>query len=58
MNVLVSPFKVMNDSFVSKFLLDNENVLEEINYSFFDVKVVEFCYHSLLVFQVLLVLVY
>lgn len=54
-NVLVSPFKVMNDSLVSELLLHNENVLKKINNPFLDIKVVELRNHDFLAFQVLLV---
>lgn len=54
-NVLVAPFKIMNYSFVSQLLLDYEDILEEINYSLLNIKMVEFCYHSFLAFQVSLI---
>ena len=58
MNIFITPFKVMNYSLISQFFLNYENILEKINYSFFDVKVIEFCYHSFLIFQIGLILVY
>lgn len=54
-DVLVAPFEVVDDTFVSQFLFHYENVLKEIYYSFFDIKVIELCNHGLLVLQVLLV---
>lgn len=54
-DVLVAPFEVVDDAFVSQFLFHDENVLKEIYYSFFDIKVIELCNHGLLVLQVLLV---
>ena len=47
----------MNYSFVGELLFNNEDILEEIGNSFINVKVIEFCDHRLLVFQILLVLV-
>ena len=57
MNILVSPFKVMYDSLVSQLLLHYEYVLEEVDNSLFYVKVVELSNHSLLIFQVFLILI-
>ncbi len=48
-DVFVAPLEVVDDSFVGKLLLQNENVLEEIEDALLDIKVVEFCYHSLLI---------
>jgi hypothetical protein len=47
----------MDNPLVRQLLLDNEDVLEEINDTLFDVKMVELSDHCLLVFQVPLVLV-
>ena len=55
MNVLVTPLKVMNDTFISQLFLNNEDVLEEINNSLFDIEMVEFGNHCLLVLQVSLI---
>jgi hypothetical protein len=55
MDVLVSPLEVMYDALVSQLLLYDEDVLEEVNYSLFNIKVIEFSYHRLLVLQVLLI---
>ena len=55
MDVLVTPLEVMDDALISELLLNNEDVLEEVNDSLFDVKMVEFSNHSLLVLKVLLV---
>lgn len=57
MDVFVSPFKIMYDPFVGQLLLHNENGLEEVNYSFLDVEVIEFGNHCLLVFEVSFVLI-
>ena len=57
MDVLVSPLEVVDDSLVGQLLLQNEDVLEEIEDALLDIKVVEFCYHSLLILQIFLVLV-
>ena len=54
-NILVAPFKVVNNSFVSELLLDNEQVLEEFHDTLVDIKVVKFRDHCLLVLQILLV---
>lgn len=43
MNVFVSPFKVMNDSSISKLFLHNEKTLKELNDVFFDVYMAKFC---------------
>jgi hypothetical protein len=48
-NVLVTPFEVVNYALVSQFLLHYEYILEEVNYSLLYVKVVELSYHRLLV---------
>jgi len=57
-DVLVTPFEVVDDALVSQLLLDNEDVLEEFYYSFVDVKMVELSDHCLLIFKVLFILVY
>ncbi len=56
-DVLVSPLKVMNYSFVSEFFLEDEYVLKEFQDSFLDIKVIKFSNHSLLIFKVSLILV-
>ena len=56
-NVFVAPLKVVNYTLVSQFLLQNENVLEEVQDSLLNVEVIEFSNHSLLVFQISLVLI-
>ena len=55
MNILIAPFKVVNNSFVSQLPLDNENILKELNNSFIDVKMVKFSDHCFLVFKILFV---
>lgn len=57
MDVLVAPLEVVDHSLISQLLLQNEDVLEEIHDSLLHVEVIKLSYHSLLVFQVLLVLV-
>ena len=57
MNVLVPPLEVMDDALISQFLLDDKNVLEKINDSFFDIEMVELGDHGLLIFQVSLILI-
>ena len=47
----------MDDSLVSKLLLYNEKVLEEVYDALIDIEVIEFGNHCLLVLQILLVLV-
>ena len=54
-NVFIAPFEIVDDSFIGELFLDDEDVLKEVNNSFFDVKVIEFCYHSFLVLKVSLV---
>ena len=56
-DIFVSPLKVMDDSLVSKLLLYNEKVLEEVYDALIDIEVIEFGNHCLLVLQILLVLV-
>ena len=58
MDVLVSPLKVVNDPLVSEFLFKDEDVLEEFQDSLFNIKVIKFSDHSLLVFEIPLILVY
>ena len=57
MDILVSPFEVMDDAFVRQLFLHDEDVLEKVNDALVDIKVVEFSNHGLLVFQVTFVLV-
>lgn len=57
MDVLVSPLEVVNDSFISELLFDYKDVLEKVNNSLFDVKMIELGNHRLLVFKVPLILV-
>lgn len=56
-DVLVAPFEIVDDALVCKLFLDDEQILEEINYSLVDVEVVELCYHGLLVLQILVELI-
>lgn len=53
--VLIAPLKVMDDSLISELLLHNENVLEEVDNSLLDIKMVEFCDHGFLILQISLV---
>ena len=57
MNILVTPFKVVDDTFICQFILDYEYILEEVYDSLLNVKVVKLSNHCLLVLQVSLVLV-
>ena len=57
MDIFITPFKIVNNSFVSELLFNNKNVLKEVNDSFFDVKVIKLGYHCFLVFEVSFVLV-
>ena len=52
MNVLIAPFEIMDDSFIGELLLDDEDILEELNNSFFDIKMIELGNHCLLVFKI------
>ena len=54
-NVLVTPFKVVDNTFISQLLLHDKEVLEEVHYALVDVKVVKLSYHCFLVLEVLLV---
>lgn len=56
-NVFVSPLEIVNDTFICKLFLQNKNILEEVKYSFFDVKMIELGNHSLLIFEVFLILI-
>ena len=58
MDVLVTPFEVMYDALVRKFLLHYEQVLEKLNYPLVDIKVIKLSNHGLLILKILLVLVY
>ena len=49
-NIFVTPFKVMNNALVCQFFLHYEKVLEEFNDPFVDIKVIELCNHSFLIF--------
>jgi len=49
MNIFVSPLEVMNDSFISEFLLDNEDILEKIDDPLLYIEMIEFGYHRLLI---------
>jgi hypothetical protein len=57
-NVLVSPLKVMNNSFIREFFLEDENVLKEFQDPLLYIEVIEFSDHSLLIFKISLILVY
>jgi len=57
MDIFVAPLEVVDNPFVSEFLLHNEQILEKISDSLVNVKVIELGDHSLLVFQILFVLV-
>ena len=54
-DVLVAPLEVVNDTLISQLILHGEDVLEEVDDALIDVKVVEFCDHSLLIFQIFLI---
>ena len=56
-DVFVAPLEVMDDPLVGQLLLKNKDVLEEIQDALLDIKVVEFCYHGLLILQIFLILV-
>lgn len=56
-NIFIAPFKVVDYPLICQLFLQDENVLEKVNDSLFDVKVIEFCYHSFLVFEILFILI-
>ena len=56
-NILVPPLEVVDNPLVGELFLDDKDVLKEINDSLIYVEMVEFRNHSLLVFQVSLILV-
>jgi len=57
-DIFVTPFKIMNDTLISQLFFKDEDVLKEVQNSFFDVKMIKFSYHSLLIFKISLVLIY
>jgi len=57
MDVLVTPLKVMNDTFVCQLLLHDEDVLEEVHDTLLNVEVIKFSYHCLLILQISLICV-
>ena len=48
--IFVTPFKIMNNALVCQLFLHYEKVLEKFSDSFVDVKVIELCNHSFLIF--------
>ena len=56
-NIFVSPFEVMNYTFISQFFLHNKYILEKVYDSLFDVKMIKFSDHSFLVFEVFFILI-
>jgi hypothetical protein len=56
-NVLITPLKIVNNTLICQLLLKDEDVLEKLKNPLLDVKVVELCDHSLLIFEVALILV-
>ena len=56
-DIFVAPLKVVDDALIRQLLLHDEDVLEEVDDSFVDVKVVELGNHRLLVLQISLVLI-
>jgi len=50
MNIFVTPLEVMNDSLVGQLFLDDKDILEEVYNTFFDIEVVKFSDHCLLIF--------
>jgi hypothetical protein len=57
MNILVTPLEVMDDALISQLFLNNENILEEVDYPLFNIKMIELGNHRLLIFQIALVLI-
>ena len=57
MDIFVAPLEIVDDPFVGELLFDYKDILEKVDDSFFDVKMVEFRNHRLLVFEVPLILV-
>lgn len=58
MYIFITPFKVMNYPLISKFLLNNKNILEKIDNPLFNIKMIKFSDHSFLIFQVSFILIY
>lgn len=56
-NIFIAPLEIMNDPLICKLFLHYENVLEELNNPFINVKVVKFSNHGLLVLQVKFILI-
>lgn len=57
MNILISPFKIVDDALVRQLILNNKNILEEVNNPFLDIEVVELRNHCLLVLKISFILV-
>ena len=57
MNILISPFKIVDDALVRQLILNNKNILEEVNNPFLDIEVVELGNHCLLVLKISFILV-
>jgi len=49
MDIFIAPFEVVDDAFVCQFFLNNEDVLEEVDYPLVNVEMIKLSYHSLLV---------
>tara|TARA_B110001450_G_scaffold104240_1_gene98722 strand:- start:602 stop:754 length:153 start_codon:yes stop_codon:yes gene_type:complete len=49
MDVFVAPFEVVNYSLVRQLLFHYKNVLEEVNNSLFNIKMIELSNHSFLI---------
>ncbi len=56
-DIFVSPFKIVNNSFICKLLLEDKDILEEIQNALFYIKMIELGDHGLLIFKIPLVLV-
>ena len=56
-NVLVSPLEVVNDSFICKLFLENKDILEKVQNPLLNIKMIKLGNHSLLVFEISLVLI-
>ena len=57
MNVLVPPFKIVNDPLIGQLLLNDKYVLEKVNDPFLNIKMIELSNHRFLILQIPLVLI-
>ena len=57
MNIFISPFKIVNNSFISQFFLYNEYILEKLNNSLTNIQMIKLSNHGFLILQILFICV-